>query len=67
MALKLKSTTALTNTIALMEAYEMFNHLTEGERERIIFTLKQLALAGYEDARRIIANTTLELDNQETI
>ena len=62
MASNTKSQNALHNTLALMEAYEMFNHLTPGEMDTIRFALEQCIRAGYEEAARIITHAPLDLN-----
>ena len=62
MASNKKSQNAINNTIALMEAYEMFNHLTPMEIDTIGYALRQLVGAGYEEATSILTHHKIDLN-----
>jgi hypothetical protein len=51
---------SIESAMNLFEGYEMLNHLSSREKQIVISTLKQIAIAGYSEAKSLLLNSSLK-------
>lgn len=51
---------SIESALSLFESYGMTNHLTENEKKMVLFELKQIANAGFSEAKSLLWNSNLK-------
>jgi len=51
---------AIESAINLFEGYEMLKNLTPKEKQIVMSELKQIAIAGYSEAKSLLWNSSLK-------